>query len=108
MRKILQRGAEAVIYLEGNKVIKDRIKKTYRATELDDRIRRLRTRSEKKLLEKAKKIINAPNPFPSKEFNIIEMPFIEGKKLSDNLDNFSLDKQKSICKKKLRKNLTNY
>ena len=99
MRKILQRGAEAVIYLEGNKVIKDRIKKTYRNAELDDRIRRLRTRSEKKLLEKAKKIINAPDPFPSEEFNIIEMPFIKGKKLSDNLDNFSSDKQKSICRK---------
>lgn len=103
MKKILQQGAEAVIYLEKdkNRVIKDRIKKSYRIAELDDRIRTIRTRSEKKLLEKAKNIINAPNPFPIKAENkfSIEMPFIDGKKLSDNLDSFSLSKQKLICRK---------
>jgi TP53 regulating kinase-like protein len=54
--------------------------------------------AEKKLLEKASKIINAPDPFPLKEFNKIEMPFIEGQKLSESLNSFSLDKQKEICK----------
>ena len=48
----MQQGAEAVIYLEDGRVIKDRVKKSYRAAELDDGIRKLRTRSEKKLLEK--------------------------------------------------------
>lgn len=97
-QKLLQQGAEAKIILSGNLIIKDRIKKSYRIKELDEKIRKQRTRSEKKLLEKASKIINASNPFPLKEFNKIEMPFIDGQKLSDNLDKFSLEKQKEICK----------
>ena len=100
MTKILQRGAEAVIYLKRGSVIKDRIKKTYRIPELDDRIRKLRTKSEIKLLEKASVIINSPMPFSShKSSFIIEMPFINGKKLSDNLDSFQLKEQKSVCRK---------
>ncbi len=96
--KIIQQGAEAKIVLSNNLIVKDRIKKFYRIKDLDEKIRKQRTRSEKKLLEKASKIINAPNPFPLKEFNKIEMPFIEGKKLSEDLDFFSLEKQKEICK----------
>lgn len=99
MRKILQRGAEAIIYLDGKKVIKDRIKKSYRNKELDERIRKQRTKSELKLLEKANKIIASPKPNFSPEKNKIEMPFIDGKKLSDNLDKFSLKEQKLICRK---------
>ncbi|OGJ12992.1 Kae1-associated kinase Bud32 [Candidatus Pacearchaeota archaeon RBG_19FT_COMBO_34_9] len=97
-QKILQQGAEAVILLENNLITKDRIKKSYRIKELDEKIRKQRTKAEKKLLEKASKIINAPDPFPLKEFNKIKMPFIDGKKLSENLDSFSLEKQKEICK----------
>ena len=99
MRKILQRGAEAIIYLQDGKVVKDRIKKSYRNNELDERIRKQRTKSELKLLEKANKIIASPKPnfFPEK--NKIEMPFIDGKKLSEHLDNFSLNEQKAVCKK---------
>ena|SRR4030042_1818901 len=97
-QKLLQQGAEAVILLENNLITKDRIKKSYRIKELDEKIRKQRTKAEKKLLEKASKIINAPNPFPLKEFDKITMPFIEGKKLSENLDSFSLEKQKEICR----------
>jgi len=79
-------------------IIKDRIKKSYRIPELDDKIRKQRTKAEKKLLEKASKIINAPDPFPLKEFNKIEMPYLNGKKLSDNLDSFPLKKQKQILR----------
>ena len=74
-QKILQQGAEAVILLENNLITKDRIKKSYRIKELDEKIRKQRTKAEKKLLEKASKIINAPDPFPLKEFNKIKMPF---------------------------------
>jgi len=100
-QKILQQGAEAKIIFDESKniVIKDRIKKSYRIRELDDKIRKSRTKKEIKLLEKASQIINAPKPFPLKEFNRIEMPFIEGKKLSETLDSFPLEKQKEICKK---------
>ncbi|MCK9595622.1 Kae1-associated serine/threonine protein kinase [Candidatus Pacearchaeota archaeon] len=97
-QKIFARGAEAVIILKDNLVTKDRIKKSYRIKELDEKIRKRRTKSEKKLLEKASKIINAPNPFPLKEEHKIEMPFIDGKKISDILDSFPIAKQKQICK----------
>lgn len=79
--KVLVQGAEAKIILDekNNLIIKDRVKKSYRLKELDEKIRKQRTKSEKKLLEKASKIINAPNPLPLKEGDIIKMPFIEGK-----------------------------
>jgi TP53 regulating kinase and related kinases len=98
MKKILSQGAEAIILKEDNFIIKDRISKSYRLKELDIKIRKHRTKSEKNLLEKACKIINAPNPFPLEEFDKIKMPFIEGKRLSENLDSFSLEKQKEICR----------
>jgi TP53 regulating kinase and related kinases len=98
MKKILSQGAEAKIILSGDFITKYRIPKSYRLKELDEKIRKHRTKSEKNLLEKASKIINAPNPFPLEEFDQIKMPFIKGKRLSENLDSFSLEKQEEICK----------
>lgn len=119
MERIICRGAEAVIILKDNAVIKERVRKSYRLPELDEKIRKLRTRSETKLLEKASKIINAPIPYTKTklktnremgwgierldEENIknkftITMPFIDGKKLSEHLDDFLLKKQKGICR----------
>ncbi|MDO8528850.1 MAG: RIO1 family regulatory kinase/ATPase [Nanoarchaeota archaeon] len=98
--KLLYQGAEAKILLneKENLIIKERVPKSYRIKELDEKIIKHRTKSEKKLLEKASKIINAPNPLPLKEFNIIQMPYIKGKKLSEHLDNFPIEKQKKIMK----------
>jgi Kae1-associated kinase Bud32 len=96
--KIIGYGAEAKIILKGDLIIKDRIKKPYRIKEIDEKIRKHRTKTEKKLLEKACKIINAPNPFPLEGFNKIKMPFIEGKKLSEYLNSLPLKEQKEICK----------
>jgi TP53 regulating kinase and related kinases len=95
--EILKQGAEAKIILKDGFILKDRIKKSYRIPELDEKIRKSRTKKEKKLLEKASKIINAPNPFPLEEWNIIKMPFIKGKRISECLDSFQLDEQKKIC-----------
>ncbi|MFH1503574.1 MAG: KEOPS complex kinase/ATPase Bud32 [Candidatus Diapherotrites archaeon] len=99
--KLIQQGAEAKIFLDkkNNLIVKDRISKSYRIPELDKKIIKQRTKAEKKLLEKASKIINAPDPLPLKEINIIKMPFIEGEKLSNSLNDFSLEKQKQIMKK---------
>lgn len=97
--KILQQGAEAKIILSKDFIIKDRIKKSYRIKELDDKIRKSRTRSEAKLLKKASEIINTPKPFFTPDFYQIKMPFIQGKKLSEDLDYFPLEKQREICKK---------
>jgi len=97
--QIIQQGAEAKIILNGDLIIKDRTKKSYRLPELDEKIRKRRTKSEAKLLEKASKIINSPKPIETQEWDKIKMPFINGKKLSEHLDNFPLEKQKQIMKK---------
>lgn len=99
-QKIIQQGAEAIIYKEDNKITKDRVVKRYRLPELDNRIRILRTRQEYKLLKKASKIINTPNPEDSKSKNetSIKMPYIKGKKLSDYLNKISEKESKEICR----------
>ena len=93
--KIIQQGAEATIYKIGNKIIKDRIKKSYRLQELDNKIRIRRTKKEIKLLTKAAQIINSPTPKELKDKTKIIMPYIPGKKLSQHLD--SLKNSKNIC-----------
>lgn len=99
--KLISQGAEAKIFLneKENLIIKNRTPKLYRISELDKKIIKQRTKAERKLLEKASKIISAPNPLPSKEINIIKMPFVNGKKLSNFLNNFPLKKQKEIMEK---------
>lgn len=104
-QRIIQQGAEAKIILsetaKSKFVIKDRIKKSYRLPELDEKIRVRRTRSEIKLLNKASEIINSPKPIAdrvSRNSTKIRMPFIQGQKLSESLNKFDLKKQKQICK----------
>ena len=97
--KIIQQGAEAVILKKGDLILKKRIKKSYRIDELDEKIRKLRTRSETNLLERASKIIPIPKVIKSDEKSKeIDMEFIDGKKLSESLDNFKLEKQKQVCR----------
>jgi len=99
MMKIIQQGAEAIIYHKGDKVIKDRISKSYRLPALDEKIRKIRTRKEIKLLEKASKIIPIPKITNSKEKFSIEMQFVEGKKLSESLDSLPNKEAELICSK---------
>ena len=99
--KIIQQGAEAIIYLDEKRgeVIKNRVKKSYRIPVLDERIRKLRTRGEGKLLEKASKIIDIPkvNKVDEKTKEL-HLEFIDGMKLSESLDDFPLEAQKKICR----------
>ena len=99
-QKIIQQGAEAIILLDKDKIIKKRTKKSYRISELDEKIRKLRTRNESKLLKKASKIIPIPEVEKEDEkTKEIIMQYIDGLKLSDNLNEFQLKKQKQICKR---------
>ncbi len=97
--KTIAQGAEAKIILNerNNFIIKDRIKKSYRIVELDEKIRKSRTKAESKLLIKASEIINSPKPFFIPQFQKIKMPFIKGQKLSEFLNLFKLERQKEIC-----------
>lgn len=99
--RLIQQGAEAKIFLDekNNKIIKDRISKSYRIPEIDKKIIKQRTKAETKLLEKASKIISSSSPEKSKEENKIIMNYIKGEKLSESLNNFSFDKQKNILNK---------
>lgn len=99
-RKILFHGAEALVFLDANTIIKKRVRKSYRLKELDETIRKLRTRSETKLLKKASKLIPAPEivNVDEKEKEI-SMKFIKGKKLSDKFETFSDFQQLKIFKK---------
>jgi len=89
---IIQQGAEAIILHEGKLIIKNRVSKGYRYPELDKKIIKIRTKKEKNLLEKASKLINAPKPEETSEINIIKMPFIKGKKLSESLEKLNYKK----------------
>ncbi len=95
--KLISQGAEAKILLSEDIIIKNRISKPYRIKELDNKIRKLRTKAETKLLQKASKVINAPVPEISERYKI-NMPYIKGKKLSEYLDKFPITKQKAICR----------
>ncbi len=96
---VLQQGAEAKIFLDkkNNTIIKRRIKKSYRIPILDEKIRKRRTKAEAKLLKKASKLIPIPGNIKEDEkTKEIEMDFINGNKLSEELDNFPLDEQKKL------------
>jgi len=99
MKKISS-GAEAIIYRDKEKVVKDRVSKSYRIKEIDEKIRKLRTRAEGKIIQKLSEVINVPNIITIDEVNKkIIMDFIQGVKLSEGLDSFSLAKQKNVCSK---------
>jgi len=99
---VTKSDAEQIISSEARQfIIKDRIKKSYRIPELDNKIRKRRTKKEAKLLLKTSQIINSPKPLlqPStKGSTKLKMPYIKGKKLSQHLDEFPLAKQKQILK----------
>jgi tRNA A-37 threonylcarbamoyl transferase component Bud32 len=94
---IIGRGAEAVLIQENDLLVKDRIKKGYRLPILDEKLRKQRTRSEAKLLQKASFLIPVPKVIDTDNKEKIRMEFIQGKKLSDNLNN--LINQKEVCEK---------
>lgn len=101
MKTLMAQGAEAKLFKEGNLVIKERISKSYRIKELDDKIRKYRTRREINILEKASKIIPVPNldsNSSEKDFKVI-MEYVNGKKLAEHLDLFEYKKRIEICQK---------
>ena len=95
-QEIIGKGAEAIITKEEGNAIKKRISKSYRHPELDKKIIKRRTKAETKLLNKASEISHIPKPKESKEDNEIIMPFIDGFKLSTELDNFPEKEQEEI------------
>ena len=77
---IIARGAEAIIEKEDGIIIKERVRKRYRIKELDDFLRKSRTRKEVRLMVEAKRNgIETPKIIEYDENKgIIKMEFIEG------------------------------
>src|SRR3989338_1412062 len=85
MKKIIKQGAEAILYKEGEYLFKERIPKSYRISTLDQTLRKSRTRSEAKLLQKAS--ISVPRVYDVDENKmIIKMDFVDGQVLKDVFD----------------------
>ena len=66
-QKLIFQGAESKIYRKDNFIIKKRLKKNYRISEIDEKIRKLRTRGEAKLIERAGKFVCVPEISKSDE-----------------------------------------
>lgn len=95
--KLIAQGAEAKLFRSENKLIKERIKKSYRLKEIDEKIRKSRTKREVKMLKKLDFVPKVLDVDDKKK--IIEMEFIEGKLVKNILDDINKEKRKEICKK---------
>jgi Kae1-associated kinase Bud32 len=93
------RGAEAILLKEGDKLIKHRIKKNYRIKEIDEELRKKRTKIETRLLNEARRIgVNVPRVIKVNDGEMkIEMDFMDGKILKDFLDKINQEERTRVC-----------
>lgn len=94
--KEISRGAEAVIFLDKDKIVKQRLKKNYRIDILDKKLRISRTKKEINLLKKSSEIINVPKLISSDNDEIL-MEYLNGDKLSESFDNLNEIKREKVC-----------
>lgn len=100
---LIKKGAEASLYLaewhDKKVIMKRRLPKKYRLSQLDERIRSYRTIHEPQLMHEARKA-GVPTPIiflvDVKQATII-MEFIEGKLVKHLLDKVSESKRLSLC-----------
>jgi len=88
MKQKIAQGAEAILYKDKNKVIKDRISKSYRIPEIDIKLRKERTKTEARILQKLlRSKVNVPKVIKANpEKAILEIELIPGVKVRDYLD----------------------
>ena len=85
--KMIAQGAEAKLYKDNATIIKERLAKAYRHPELDESLRRFRTRREAKVLQKLEDLqFPAPHlrEFSDKRMSIV-MDFVPGNTLKEVL-----------------------
>jgi len=97
--KIIKRGAEAILYLENNHLVKERIKKSYRLSQIDIGLRKNRTKREAKLISEARRCgISTPRIISADEKNNkILMDFIDGKRLKEFLNETDDEHRKKVA-----------
>ncbi|MBI2105467.1 Kae1-associated serine/threonine protein kinase [Candidatus Woesearchaeota archaeon] len=95
--KIIKQGAESVIFLDKDKIIKHRVSKKYRIKDIDEKIRKLRTRSEAKLLQTAR--VNVPKIININEKEMkIEMEYLQGDLIKNIFDELKEKERLELCK----------
>ena len=86
-QKLISQGAEAKLFLEGDKVIKNRFTKSYRIKEIDKKLRGFRTRREAKILQKLESInFRSPRLISSDDKENIIIEKVSGNLLKDILE----------------------
>ena len=89
MKRVYQ-GAEARLYEDKGTIVKERFRKEYRIEEIDNKLRKSRTKREAKVLKKLESAgFSAPRLVRADDFSIV-MERIDGEMLKDvlNKDNF--------------------
>jgi len=101
--EIIYRGAEAILYTieqDGEKIlVKERIKKGYRIKEIDEILRKERTRHEAKLLRSARECgVLTPKIFEVDEKECkIKMEFVEGERIKELLNSADKGTIEKVC-----------
>ncbi len=101
--EMIKKGAEAEIYLStwmGRRVvIKRRIRKGYRIKELDEKIRKQRTRREAILMAEARKAgVAVPIIYEINNFEMeIVMEYVDGERLKDIIEKLDDNEKRRIC-----------
>ena len=89
-QKLIAQGAESKLFLGGDKILKNRFKKNYRIKEIDDKLRKFRTKREAKVLQKLEAIgFPVPKLIKNDEKENLEIELIEGKLLKDVLHEYA-------------------
>lgn len=87
MKKLIAQGAEARLFLKDGTIIKKRFSKGYRIKEIDERLRKSRTRREAKILEKLSAMdFPSPKLIDNDKKENLEMEHIKGKLVKDILE----------------------
>jgi len=87
-KRLIAQGAESKLWKEGDLLIKERVRKSYRIKELDVRLRKFRTNSEARMLKRAAVLINVPKVKEVRDYEIV-MEFIDAPTLRDIISNVS-------------------
>jgi len=96
--EVIAQGAESILYRVGDKLVKHRVKKRYRINDIDDLLRKSRTRSEAKIIKKAGELINTPKLLKiDEQDNKILMSFIDGEVLRDVINDLSRSELIMVC-----------
>ena len=94
--KEMWRGAEAVIcMIDEDTLLKKRVRKGYRIKEIDERLRRTRTKKEFNIMRKLSGKINVPKVFGKEEYSF-KMEFIHGALARDILGSLGDKEIKSL------------